>query len=63
MRHHIGRSMVVSPRGAILAEAGDTATELLVHTIDLDQVAMARKKFPWWRDRRPDLYDDLVSGA
>ncbi len=62
-RHHIGRSMVVSPRGAILAEAGDTETELLVYTIDIDEVPVARKKFPWWRDRRPDLYDDLVSGA
>lgn len=60
VRHHIGRSMVVSPRGEILAEAGGEPGELLVHTIDLDEVARARKKFPWWRDRRPDLYGELA---
>ncbi|MEM9683260.1 MAG: carbon-nitrogen hydrolase family protein [Pseudomonadota bacterium] len=59
-RHHIGRSMVVDPRGTIVAEASDSKIALLVQTIDLDQVSAARKKFPWWRDRRPDLYDDLV---
>lgn len=60
-RHHIGRSMVVDPRGMILAEASDTDAALLVHTFDVDQASAARKKFPWWRDRRPDLYDDMVS--
>lgn len=59
-RHHIDRSMVVSPRGEILSEASNTQTELLVHTIDVDQVSAARKKFPWWRDRRPDLYNELI---
>ena len=62
-RHHIGRSMVVDPRGTIVAEASDSETALLVQTIDLDRVSAARKKFPWWRDRRPDLYDDLVRGG
>ncbi len=55
-RHHLGRSMIVDPRGMIAAEAGTEVEELLVGTIDLDDVARARKDFPWWRDRRPDLY-------
>lgn len=55
-RHHLGRSMVVDPRGMIAAEAGTEAEELLVSDIDLDEVGRARKDFPWWRDRRPDLY-------
>jgi len=59
-RHHLGRSMVVDPRGTILCEAGTAEPELLVAQIDLDDVARARKKFPWWRDRRPDLYAPLV---
>jgi N-carbamoylputrescine amidase len=59
-RHHLGRSMVVDPRGTIVAEAGTQAPELLVATIDLDEVTAARAKFPWWRDRRPDLYGPLV---
>jgi predicted amidohydrolase len=59
-RHHLGRSMVVDPRGMIAAEAGTTGEELLVHELDLDEVVRARKDFPWWRDRRPDLYRKLA---
>lgn len=60
VRHHLGRSMVVDPRGMIVAEAGTADAELLVAEVDLDDVAHARKKFPWWRDRRPDLYGTLA---
>ncbi|HLI10314.1 MAG TPA: carbon-nitrogen hydrolase family protein [Alphaproteobacteria bacterium] len=56
VRRHLGRSMVVDPRGSILAEAGTEGEELIVCEIDLDRVSALRKKFPWWRDRRPDLY-------
>ena len=60
-RHHLGRSMVVDPRGMIVAEAGTDGPQLLTAEVDLDAVAAARKKFPWWRDRRPDLYRPLVT--
>jgi predicted amidohydrolase len=60
-RHHLGRSMVVDPRGMIAAEAGTIAPQLLTAEIDLDAVPAARKKFPWWRDRRPDLYRSLAA--
>lgn len=59
-RTHLGRSMIVDPRGTMLAEAGTQDPELLVATVDLNDVAAARKKFPWWRDRRPNLYGVLV---
>ena len=59
-RVHIGRSMLVDPRGGIVREAGMQEPELLVQTIDLDAVTRQRKKFPWWRDSRPDLYDEIV---
>jgi N-carbamoylputrescine amidase len=58
-RHHLGRSMVVDPRGMIVAEAGTREPQLLTAQVDLESVAAARKKFPWWRDRRPDLYGPL----
>jgi predicted amidohydrolase len=61
VRRHLGRSMIVSPEGKIVAAAGTRDEELIVHTIDLDEVAFRRKKIPWWRDRRPDLYSDLIS--
>ena len=60
-RHHLGRSMLVDPRGTIIAEAGTREPELLTATIDLDDVTSARAKFPWWRDRRPDLYAPLAT--
>jgi predicted amidohydrolase len=60
VRQHLGRSMIVDPRGTVLAEAGSEGEALLVQTIDVDQVSALRKKFPWWRDRRPDLYGDVA---
>ena len=60
VRQHLGRSMMVDPRGHKIVEAGTEKEELLVHEIDLDTVSALRKKFPWWRDRRPDLYGELV---
>jgi N-carbamoylputrescine amidase len=59
-RHHLGRSMVVDPRGTIVAEAGTKEPALLSAAVDLDDVTAARTRFPWWRDRRPDLYGPLV---
>lgn len=59
-RHHLGRSMVVDPRGMIVCEAGTGKPELLVAEVDLDAIAVQRKRFPWWRDRRPDLYGPIV---
>lgn len=46
-----GRSQVVSPMGEVLAEAGGTE-EVLGLTIDLDEVAHARERFPVLADRR-----------
>ncbi len=60
-RRHLGRSMVVDPRGGILADAGSAGEALLVADLDLDAVTRARKDFPWWRDRRPDLYAALTT--
>lgn len=60
VRRHLGRSMIVDPRGSILVEASSEREELIVATIDMDTVSAMRKKFPWWRDRRPDLYGPLA---
>ncbi len=61
-RRHIGQSMIVNPVGAeIIVEGGRDEPELLVATLDLDDVAEAQRSLPWWRDRRPDLYARLVA--
>lgn len=59
-RNHIGKSMIVDPIGAeMIAVASRDTPELLVATIDLDHVRTAQTSLPWWRDRRPELYEDL----
>jgi len=53
--HFIGQSMVCDPRGHILAELGGEEG-LLVTQIDLDEVALARRRALHWTGRRPELY-------
>jgi predicted amidohydrolase len=59
VRQHLGRSMIVDPRGTKIAEASNEVEQLLVAELDLDAVSAMRKKFPWWRDRRPELYGPI----
>lgn len=60
-RRHIGKSMIVNPIGAeIMAVTKNDGDELLVATLDLDDVDRAQKSLPWWRDRRPELYGRLT---
>ncbi|MBN9076469.1 MAG: hypothetical protein BGN87_23525 [Rhizobiales bacterium 65-79] len=62
-RHHLGRSMIINPIGAeVLVEGGEDSSELLVQTLDLDDVNAAQTSLPWWRDRRPDTYGVLAGG-
>ncbi len=54
-----GRSFVADPMGAVIAEAG-TEEGLLEATLDLDAIDRAREISTFFRDRRPDTYDDLT---
>jgi predicted amidohydrolase len=56
VRQHIGRSLIVDPKGAILLEGDGANEDRLSVTLDIDSTQDARINFPWWRDRRPDLY-------
>jgi beta-ureidopropionase len=62
VRRHLGRSMIVDPRGMKVAEASNEKEEILIQELDLDAVSISRKKFPWWRDRRPELYGAISEG-
>jgi predicted amidohydrolase len=53
-----GMSLIVSPRGEILAEAG-TGAEEIVATLDFADMAAYRQEIPALRDRRPDIYGHL----
>ena len=54
----IGQSMLVDPRGQILARLG-AQEDILYAQIDLDEVPEARRKALHWTLRRPDLYKPL----
>lgn len=59
--HMFGNNKLFNPRGKLLAEASVDHEELLVHTIDLDEVASYRvREIVYLRDRRPETYDKLT---
>lgn len=60
MGEFYGSSYIVNPRGQIEAQASYDQDELLVHEIDLAQVREIRETWPFFRDRRPESYEDLV---
>lgn len=52
----IGRSMIVSPRGKVLAAVNEEENVVVACDIDPDEVDEVRVRLPLLRDRRPDLY-------
>jgi beta-ureidopropionase len=55
-----GQSYFCDPRGQIFCEASRNKDEVLTADLDLDQVAEVRKTWQFYRDRRPEMYGDLV---
>ena len=57
---YYGTSYFADPRGKIVAEASDREEQLLCAELDLDLVREVRNTWQFYRDRRPELYGDLV---
>ncbi len=56
-----GSSYFVDPYGQFVGEvAGDTDAELVVRDLDLDRIDEVRRKWAFYRDRRPDAYSVLT---
>ncbi|HEX9137116.1 MAG TPA: nitrilase-related carbon-nitrogen hydrolase [Nitrospirota bacterium] len=55
-----GTSYFCDPRGQIIAEASRDKDELLVADLNLDKIQEVRATWQFFRDRRPELYNDLV---
>ena len=53
-----GMSLLISPRGEILAEGGETATELRA-ILDFEEMSTYRFQIPCFKDRRPEVYGKL----
>ncbi len=55
-----GQSYFCDPRGQIIAQASRDKDEVLTTDLDLDKIAEVRRTWQFYRDRRPDMYGDLV---
>jgi len=55
-----GTSYICDPRGKFLAKGSEDQDELVVADCDLDEIEEVRKTWQFFRDRRPDTYDDMV---
>jgi N-carbamoylputrescine amidase len=55
-----GTSYFVNPRGQIIAEASEDKDELVVADLDLSMIDEVRQTWQFYRDRRPDAYEELV---
>ena len=55
-----GSSYFVDPRGNFLAQGNESDDALVVAEMDLDMINEVRNVWQFFRDRRPETYDDLV---
>jgi N-carbamoylputrescine amidase len=55
-----GTSYFCDPRGQILAEAPRDRDAVVVADLDLDTIEEVRQTWQFYRDRRPETYDELV---
>ncbi|NND71289.1 MAG: carbon-nitrogen hydrolase family protein [Rhodothermales bacterium] len=56
-----GESFVCKPNGEIIAAAGTLTEEILFADLDLSEVASSHARTLFYRDRRPDLYEQWIS--
>ncbi len=57
-----GTSYFVDPEGKFVGEVGDPyKPDLIVRDLDLDLIRTVRDRWAFYRDRRPDAYDELVA--
>lgn len=56
-----GQSYFVGPQGQYVGDRADGYNpELVVRDLDMDLIQEVRNRWAFYRDRRPDAYDDLV---
>lgn len=54
-----GTSYFVNPRGEFLATGSEDDDELIIADLDFDMIDEVRQTWQFYRDRRPDAYDEL----
>ncbi len=56
-----GKSYFANPRGKIVAQASRDKDEVVVADLNLDEIQEVRTVWPFYRDRRPETYQELVA--
>lgn len=60
---YYGKSFIADPSGNLVKDADRTSDVVLVHSFDLDAIAHERPMWGFFRDRRTDLYKDILTQA
>ena len=56
-----GQSYFVDPEGSYVGAKGDPfKSELVIRDLDLELITTVRTRWQFYRDRRPDAYQDLT---
>ncbi len=55
-----GNSYFVDPRGNFLATGSEDNDELIVADLDLSMIEQVRRTWQFYRDRRPETYEDMT---
>ncbi len=56
-----GQSYFIDPEGSYVGEKGDAyKSELIIRDLDLNLINTVRTRWQFYRDRRPDAYQDLI---
>ena len=56
-----GKSYFCDPRGQIIAQGSRDKDEVIVADLDLDEIREVRTTWQFFRDRRPDTYEELAA--
>jgi N-carbamoylputrescine amidase len=57
-----GKSFCISPEGEFLDEPTGLKEGIALVDIDLRSIDKARKEWPFFKDRRPEIYKEIVNG-
>ena len=56
-----GSSFIADETGEIVEEADRESETVLVHTVDLDAIDIKRRQWGVFRDRRPEMYEKILT--
>ena len=51
-----GESVITNPEGRVIAQSPSAKDDILIHNLDLSEVAKSNARTMFFRDRRPDIY-------